>query len=68
MRFRFPREWRPELVSCAPHKFLLPIESRLRRNWAQARARLATIDPPETRLIVLNAWSTPGRVSPSTVK
>ena len=55
MGFAFPREWRPVLVSSEPDKFLLPIESELRWNWA--RVRLAAIDLPEMREIVLDAWS-----------
>ena len=55
MGFAFPREWRPVLVSSAPHKFMLPIESELRWNWA--RVRLAAIDIAEMRELVLDAWS-----------
>jgi hypothetical protein len=55
MGFAFPREWRPVLVSSAPEKFMLPIESELRWNWV--RVRLATIDLPEMRDLVLDAWA-----------
>jgi hypothetical protein len=55
MGFAFPREWRPVLVSSAPHKFLLPIDSELRWNWV--RVRLAAIDVAEMRELVLDAWS-----------
>jgi hypothetical protein len=55
MGFAFPREWRPVLVSSDPQKFLLPIDSELRWNWA--RVRLATIDVAEMRELVLDAWS-----------
>jgi hypothetical protein len=55
MGFAFPREWRPVLVSSAPEKFMLPIESELRWNWV--RVRLATIDIPEMRELVLDAWA-----------
>ena len=55
MGFAFPREWRPVLVSSAPEKFMLPITSELRWNWA--RVRLAAIDEPEMRDLVLDAWA-----------
>ena len=55
MGFAFPREWRPVLVSSAPEKFLLPIDSELRWNWA--RVRLAAIDLTEMRDLVLDAWA-----------
>jgi hypothetical protein len=55
MGFAFPREWRPVLVSSAPHKFMLPIQSELRWNWV--RVRLAAIDKVEMRELVLDAWS-----------
>src|SRR3982751_6725820 len=47
MGFAFPREWRPVLVSSAPDKFMLPIDSELRWNWV--RVRLAAIDMAEMR-------------------
>jgi hypothetical protein len=55
MGFAFPREWRPVLVSSDPAKFMLPIESELRWNWV--RVRLAAIDIPEMRELVVDAWS-----------
>ena len=55
MGFAFPREWRPVLVSSAPHKFMLPIDSELRWNWV--RVRLAEIDIAEMRELVLDAWT-----------
>jgi hypothetical protein len=55
MGFAFPREWRPVLVSSAPDKFMLPIDSELRWNWV--RVRLAAIDMAEMRELVLDAWS-----------
>jgi hypothetical protein len=55
MGFAFPREWRPVLVSSAPDKFLLPIDSELRWNWA--RVRLAALDVPEMRDLVFDAWA-----------
>ena len=63
MGFAFPREWRPVLISSAPDKFMLPIESELRWNWV--RVRLAAIDVAEMRELVLDAWSmvVPNRVA-----
>src|SRR5919108_5130464 len=55
MGFAYPREWRPVLVSSAPDKFMLPIESELRWNWA--RVRLAALDQAEMRDLVLDAWA-----------
>jgi hypothetical protein len=55
MGFAFPRDWRPALVDSAPEKFLLPIPSELRWNWA--RVRLAAIDQDEMRDLVLDAWA-----------
>ena len=55
MGFAFPREWRPVLVSSAPDKFMLPIPSELRWNWV--RVRLSTIDVPELRDLVVDAWA-----------
>ena len=55
MGFAFPREWRPVLVASEPDKFLLPIESEMRWNWA--RVRLAAIDEHEMRELVLDAWA-----------
>jgi hypothetical protein len=55
MGFAFPREWRPVLVSSAPDKFMLPIDSELRWNWA--RVRLWTIDLDELRDLVIDAWA-----------
>jgi hypothetical protein len=55
MGFAFPREWRPVLVSSAPEKFMLPIESELRWNWV--RVRLSAIDIPDMRDLVLDAWA-----------
>lgn len=55
MGFAFPRDWRPVLVSSDPDKFLLPIPSELRWNWA--RVRLAAIEHAEMRDLVLDAWA-----------
>jgi hypothetical protein len=55
MGFAFPKEWREALVETEPEKFRMPRESDLRWNWAVVR--LAAIDPPEMRELVLDAWS-----------
>ena len=55
MGFAFPREWRPVLVSSEPDKFMLPIQSELRWNWA--RVRLAAIDLAKMQDLVLDAWA-----------
>src|ERR1043166_183409 len=55
MGFAFPREWRPVLVSSEPEKFMLPIDSELRYNWA--RVRLDAIDNHEMRDLVIDAWA-----------
>jgi hypothetical protein len=53
--FAFPKEWREALVESEPDKFLLPAQSDLRYNWVLVR--LAAIDVPEMRELVLDAWS-----------
>jgi hypothetical protein len=53
--FAFPREWREALVSSEPEKFRLPGASDLRFNWAVVR--LAAVDAPEVRELVLDAWA-----------
>ena len=55
MGFAFPKEWREALVESEPDKFLLPAQSDLRYNWVLVR--LAAIDVPEMRELVLDAWS-----------
>jgi hypothetical protein len=55
MGFAFPKEWRDALVQSEPEKFLLPRERDLRYHWAVVR--LAAIDEPEMRELVLDAWS-----------
>jgi hypothetical protein len=55
MGFAFPKEWREALVGSEPEKFRLPRESDLRWNWAVVR--LAAIDAPEMRELVIDAWS-----------
>jgi hypothetical protein len=53
--FAFPKEWRDALVETEPDKFMLPRESDLRYNWAVVR--LAAIDAPEMRELVIDAWA-----------
>jgi hypothetical protein len=53
--FAFPKEWREALVDSEPDKFMLPEASDLRYNWALVR--LAAIDAPEMRELVVDAWS-----------
>src|SRR5579864_3041680 len=55
MGFAFPRDWRPVLISSDPTKFMLPIPSELRWNWA--RVRLEAIDHQEMADLVLDAWA-----------
>ena len=55
MGFGFPKAWRRALVENEPEKFMLPVESELRFNWA--RVRLDAIDEEEMRELVLNAWA-----------
>ena len=55
MGFGFPKEWREALVESEPDKFMLPRQSDLRYNWAVVR--LATLDEPEMRDLVLDAWA-----------
>jgi hypothetical protein len=54
MGFAFPKEERDALVASDPEKFLLPRPSELRWNWVAVR--LAHLDAPEMREIVLDAW------------
>jgi hypothetical protein len=55
MGFAFPREWREALVESEPEKFRMPAASDMRFNWAVVR--LAAIDVPEVRELVIDAWS-----------
>ncbi len=55
MGFAFPKEWREALVQSEPDKFMLPGPSDLRYNWALVR--LAAIEGPEMRELVLDAWA-----------
>ena len=54
MGFAFPKEERAGLVASEPDKFLLPKQSDMRYNWVVVR--LAAIDCPEMREIVIEAW------------
>ena len=55
MGFAFPKEWRDALVETEPEKFMLPRASDLRYNWVVVR--LAAIDAPEMRDLVVDAWA-----------
>lgn len=52
--FAFPRAERAGLVAAEPAKFLMPEPADERYNWV--RVRLAAIDEPELREIVVEAW------------
>jgi hypothetical protein len=54
MGFGFPKEEREALVASDPNKFLMPLKSDMRYNWA--RARMAAIDLVEARELTLDAW------------
>ncbi len=53
--FAFPKEWREALVDSEPDKFMLPSQSDLRYNWVVVR--LAAIEAPELRDLVVDAWA-----------
>jgi hypothetical protein len=55
MGFAFPKEWRDALVASEPDKFMLPSGGDLRFNWVVVR--LAALDEPEMRELVLDAWA-----------
>ena len=55
MGFALPKEEREALVTSDPHKFLMPLPSDMRFNWA-ARVRLVAIDVAELSELVLDAW------------
>jgi hypothetical protein len=55
MGFAFPKEWRQALIESEPDKFMLTSQSDLKFNWVEAK--LAALDPDETRELVLDAWS-----------
>ena len=52
--FAFPRAERAGLVAAEPERFLMPEPADERYNWV--RVRLAAIDEPELREIVVEAW------------
>ena len=54
MGFAFPKEERAWLIGGAPEKFLWPSAADLRYHWAQAR--LESLDEPEMRELVVDAW------------
>lgn len=54
MGFAFPKELRDVLVGSDPRKFMMPSKGDMRYNWALVR--LDTIDLPEMRELVLDAW------------
>lgn len=55
MGFGFPRDERAALVASAPEKFLMPEPADLRYQWV--RVRLAAIDEPEMRELLVDAWA-----------
>ena len=54
MGFGFPKEEREALVASEPRKFLMPVASDMRYNWA--RCRLAALSEPEMCELVVDAW------------
>ena len=54
MGFGFPKEEREALIASEPDKFMIPVPSDLRYNWAVVR--LAAVDDAEMRELVLDAW------------
>ena len=54
MGFGFPKEEREALVASDLEKLLMPDRGDLRYHWVQVR--LASIDEPEMRELVLDAW------------
>ena len=54
MGFGFPKEERAALVASRPDTFLMPVRSDERYHWV--RVRLAAIDEPEMRELVVDAW------------
>ena len=54
MGFGFPREERAALVAAEPERYLMPVRSDERYNWV--RVRLAAIDEPLLRELVVDAW------------
>lgn len=54
MGFAFPKEERAALVASQPDTFLMPVRSDERYHWV--RVRLAAIDGPQLRELVVDAW------------
>jgi hypothetical protein len=54
MGFAFPKHERAALVEAEPDKFFLPPAGDMRYHWVCAR--LAAIDEPELRELVVEAW------------
>jgi hypothetical protein len=54
MGFAFPKEERDALIASEPDKFLMPKRSDQRYNWVIVR--LAAVNEPEMRGLVLDAW------------
>jgi hypothetical protein len=52
--FAFPKEERAALVAAEPAKFALPAAGDLRYHWVHVR--LAAIDEPELRELLVEAW------------
>jgi hypothetical protein len=52
--FGFPKDARESLVASDPETFLMPVASDLRYNWV--RLRLARVDEPELRDLLVDAW------------
>jgi hypothetical protein len=52
--FAFPKEERDALIAAEPDRFRQPEPADLRYNWLVVR--LSSIDPVQTREIVLDAW------------
>jgi hypothetical protein len=50
----FPKEQRAALIAAEPDKFALPRLSDQRFHWVHAR--MAALDPEETRELVIDAW------------
>jgi hypothetical protein len=50
----FPKEEREAMIAAEPGKFLMPRVSDQRFNWIEVR--MAAIDVPEMRELVLDAW------------
>ena len=53
--FAFPKDERVDLVANDPERFLMPVPSDERYNWA--RARMAALDAQLLRELVTDAWT-----------